>query len=191
MKHFFCAPIIALVAFILLAMPLPVAANGPEPPLWGSETPTEIDLFRASAIDLLLGPEHEMEAFDGGQLDWERYSVEVVPDPMTGDVVSSRDHPLLAHAGTLSPKDDCHKWNAVGERHWHRVNTAAERGGPCITGPDGRVFHLSGNGLCGEERIQLVLAQESFWPSLDDFRQVAEALKDCIRNLEIEEIASG
>ena len=36
-----------------------------------------------------------------------------------------------AHSGMLSPKDNCHNHRAVGERHWHKADTA-ERGGACI-----------------------------------------------------------
>ena len=42
------------------------------------------------------------------------------------------DEPLIfAHAGQLSPKDDCHKHKAAGERHWHLAATD-ERGGECV-----------------------------------------------------------
>ena len=36
-----------------------------------------------------------------------------------------------AHPGQLSPKDDCHRHKAAGERHWH-TNGTAERGGECV-----------------------------------------------------------
>ena len=38
---------------------------------------------------------------------------------------------VLAHAGGLSPKDDCHRDKAAGERHWH-IEGTSERGGECI-----------------------------------------------------------
>ena len=39
----------------------------------------------------------------------------------------------LAHPGGISPKDNCHKDNKAGERHWH-LTDSSERGGECVDG---------------------------------------------------------
>lgn len=88
----------------------------------------------------------------------------------------------VAHAGTLSPKDGCHKLNTrvdgkkvTVERHWHHEGTA-DRGGPCVGRPG---FQLTDHGLCAKERIAFARAKEkNHWRT--DYKSHAEALKDCV-----------
>lgn len=84
----------------------------------------------------------------------------------------------LAHAGQLSPKDDCHRHKAAGERHWHKKGTA-ERGGPCIK-KDGKTTYLTNHAICGKERVAFSRAKDK-WNV--DYKRHAEALKDCIIGL--------
>ena len=81
----------------------------------------------------------------------------------------------LAHAGQLSPKDNCHRHKAAGERHWH-VEHTQNRGGPCVK-VDGKPYRLTNHALCAEARARLVEAKNS-WNG--DYKHTAEALKDCI-----------
>lgn len=81
----------------------------------------------------------------------------------------------LAHAGQLSPKDNCHRHKAAGERHWHKQDSA-ERGGPCVK-VRGQPYRLTGHAICAAARVELVEAKER-WGS--DYKRVAELLKDCI-----------
>ena len=85
---------------------------------------------------------------------------------------------LVAHAGQLSPKDDCHNHKAAGERHWHRPDSN-ERGGPCVK-QDGETYRLTNHAICAKERILLVLENREWLP---DYESVAEALKNCILGL--------
>ena len=81
----------------------------------------------------------------------------------------------FAHAGQLSPKDNCHKHKAAGERHWHREDSA-ERGGPCVK-DGGETWRLTDHAICSGPRIELVRAGGRRGA---DYKRVAEALKDCI-----------
>ena len=108
----------------------------------------------------------------------------LVAEPEPGLFALTADDPGIlrfAHNGSLSPKDDCHKDNKAGERHWHLMNTQ-DRGGPCVV-IDGRTFHFGSNDICAAERAELVRTKEDFWSGADDFRTVAESLKDCIIGL--------
>ena len=80
----------------------------------------------------------------------------------------------LAHAGQLSPKDDCHRQKSRGERHWHVEG--GKRGGPCVK-VDGRTYHLRNHALCAKARVAFYREKER-WRG--NFRAAAEALKDCI-----------
>ena len=62
----------------------------------------------------------------------------------------------LAHAGQLSPKDNCHKHKAAKERHWHREGSS-ERGGPCVK-DGGETWRLTDHAICSGPRIELVRA---------------------------------
>ena len=102
----------------------------------------------------------------------------------TEQTIFASDHEQvmrLAHAGQLSPKDDCHRHKAAGERHWHLLNTN-ERGGPCIKDGD-RTFYMRNHAVCAAERMDLVRAKEDFWSGMTDFQAIAESLKDCIIGL--------
>ncbi len=110
-------------------------------------------------------------------------------DPAPADPVVVRDLPLvfqpaelepmkLAHAGQLSPKDDCHNHRAENERHWH-VKGTSDRGGPCVK-QNGETFRLTNHAICADERILLVRENKEWLP---DYESVAEALKNCVLRL--------
>ena len=81
----------------------------------------------------------------------------------------------LAHTGQLSPKDNCHKHKAAGERHHHKEGSAV-RAGPCVK-VKGQSYRLTNHAICAAARVELVEAKER-WGS--DYKRVAEVLKDCI-----------
>ena len=92
----------------------------------------------------------------------------------------------LAHAGQLSPKDQCHKHKAAGERHWH-IGEGIERGGPCVKS-GGETFHFGKNALCKAQRLELAKAERRYGA---DYRAIARALKECIQGLPAPTTASG
>ena len=73
----------------------------------------------------------------------------------------------LAHAGGMSPKDDCHKDNknvsglGKGVRHWHKPGTQ-DAGGPCVKA-GGKSHQFSGNALCKAQRVALAKDREDGW----------------------------
>lgn len=85
----------------------------------------------------------------------------------------------LAHAGQLSPKDNCHRHKAAGERHWHFADTKT-RGGPCIK-VDGQTWQFMNHTLCRDERVAFAAAKVA--DGEVDWRAHAEALKECIVGL--------
>lgn len=87
---------------------------------------------------------------------------------------------LLAHAGQLSPKDDCHRWKAGGERHWHKDGTS-ERGGPCLTDSNGEKWKFRENDLCQTGRIRYIVVDDLAWPTSSDWKEVATELRNCIQ----------
>lgn len=95
----------------------------------------------------------------------------------TFDALHGTEAPVfqLAHAGQLSPRDNCHRHKAAGERHWHKEDSA-DRGGPCVK-VKGQSYRLTGHDICAAARVELVEAKER-WGS--DYKRVAELLKDCI-----------
>lgn len=100
---------------------------------------------------------------------------ELDAEPAAGKIAAPGQ---LAHAGQLSPKDNCHRHKAAGERHWH-VGESTKRGGPCIR-DDGETFHFGGNALCRDARLQLAKAERRYGA---DYRGIARALKVCIQTL--------
>ena len=100
---------------------------------------------------------------------------------------------VLAHAGQLSPKDDCHKYKAAGERHWHLEGTA-ERGGECVKRDGKTVYMLEMEAPLREVApAKVTTPWEACTPQwyevlreLDGFWQIglgedAKALMDCLR----------
>ena len=99
---------------------------------------------------------------------------------------------ILAHAGQLSPKDECHKHKAAGERHWHKAGTD-ERGGECIKRDGKTVYMLELEApaapaprvkppweACTSEWYQTIEELEGFWQiGLDDD---VKALMGCLRS---------
>lgn len=83
---------------------------------------------------------------------------------------------VLAYAGQLSRKDNCHRHRAVGERHWH-IDGGVERGGPCVRAPDGRTWSFDSHTLCLEARLDYAEDQQM---RPVDYARHAEALKSCI-----------
>ena len=113
----------------------------------------------------------EFESLLAGSLDFEVNDPVVVPDPT---------FPMqFAHAGQLSPKDDCHRHRSAGERHWHLDGTS-ERGGPCVK-QDGETWKLRNHAICAEARI-LLIQEDDWWRG--DYESAAEALKECIVGLD-------
>ncbi|MYA88800.1 MAG: hypothetical protein F4X97_10180 [Boseongicola sp. SB0662_bin_57] len=90
---------------------------------------------------------------------------------------------LLAHAGQLSPKDDCHRHKAAGERHWHLEGTST-RGGPCLKDSNGETWHLNEHALCSDARIRFAVIEDLDWPTSHDWEEVARELRSCIMGLE-------
>ena len=97
----------------------------------------------------------------------------------------------LAHNGQVSQKDQCHKKNAkvdgvkiTIERHWHLDPDDAggkktKRGGPCVT-RGGKTYRLAKHALCADERIDLLVAQETYGT---DYKRLAAAFKRCVINM--------
>ena len=86
-----------------------------------------------------------------------------------------------AHPGGLSPKDQCHRNNAAGERHWHKDGTA-ERAGPCVE-IDGTSWRFGDNAICAAERAAIADAREA--SRYDDVPgETASALVTCVQDLE-------
>ncbi|MDE2751274.1 MAG: hypothetical protein OXI83_01740 [Gemmatimonadota bacterium] len=93
---------------------------------------------------------------------------------------------ILASAGQLSPKDDCH-WNgkkgAERERHWH-IDGTDEPGGPCLKDSNGETWHLNEHALCSDARIRFAVIEDLDWPTSHDWEEVARELRSCIMGLE-------
>ncbi len=94
------------------------------------------------------------------------------------DAIAAEPVIQLAHAGQLSPKDDCHRHKAAGERHWHK-DESATRGGPCLK-VDGETYRFLNHAVCAEERIFFMQQADRWSP---DWASAAERLKACIQNL--------
>ena len=90
---------------------------------------------------------------------------------------------MLAHAGQLSPKDDCHRHKAAGERHWHLEDTST-RGGPCLKDSNGKTWHFNEHALCSDARIRFAVIEDLDWPTSHDWEEVARELRSCIMALE-------
>ena len=100
---------------------------------------------------------------------------------------------VLAHAGQLSPKDDCHKQKGAGERHWHKEGTA-ERGGECVKRDGNTVYMLEMEAplrevaptkvttpweACTPQWYEVLRELDGFWQiGLDED---VTALMDCLR----------
>ena len=143
--------------------------------------------FAASAADhkppeIVVGWDEsppDLFAMAGGYGETPADPIVVPTDPEIEPLPQLRLHPMeFAHSGQLSPKDDCHKHKAAGERHWHLDGTN-ERGGPCVK-VDGETVQFRGNALCAEERAAMYRDRDSW---LADWRAHAEALKKCIQSL--------
>lgn len=93
---------------------------------------------------------------------------------------------MLASAGQLSPKDDCH-WNgkkgAERERHWHLEGTD-EPGGPCVKDSNGETWHFNEHAICSDARIRFSVIEDLDWPTAADWEEVARELRSCIIDLE-------
>ncbi len=145
-------PLVAAAAAAMLAFAAAPALAAPQALPWGN-------------------PEAEAVLFEA-DFDTAFQEADAASDALHGD---KAPYVQLAHSGQLSPKDNCHKHKAAGERHWHEANSS-ERGGPCVK-DDGKTWRLTDHAICAGPRIELVRAGER-WGA--NYKSVAEALKDCI-----------